>query len=69
MKNSSHFSGARNAQQFSQHNNLTKFTSAEESKKNDPLEIEAMYSFLSFFIMRSTSISQGIYKILLINDS
>lgn len=67
MKNYFCFSGTKNAQQFPQHNNPTKFTSAEASKRNDPVEIEAMNSFVSSFIVGSTSISQGIYKVLLIN--
>lgn len=67
MKNFFCFSGTRNAQQFPQHNNPTKFTSAEASKKNEPVKNKAINYFLSSFVISSTSISQGIYKVLLIN--
>lgn len=67
MKNYFCFSGTRNAQQFPHHNNPTKFTSAEASKKNEPVATKAMNYFSFSFVMGSTSISQGIHKVLLIN--
>lgn len=51
----------------SQNSNLAKFSSAEASRKNYPVENEAMNLFLFCFIMGSISISQGMYKVLLIN--